>query len=81
VVISSSSGDEYSLEDAQWQNGVFTYSILKGLKERAADANKDEKITVSELQSYVMDQVKRLTQGGQNPTVRRENLENDFVVN
>nr|MBI3613812.1 caspase family protein [Nitrospirota bacterium] len=80
VVISSSSGDEYSLEDAQWQNGVFTYSVLKGLKEHAADANKDNTIRVSELQTYVSEQVKRLTNGGQNPTVRQENLENDFVV-
>jgi hypothetical protein len=37
-------------------------------------------ITVSELQAYVIEQVRKLTQGGQNPTVRRENLESDFVV-
>ena len=37
-------------------------------------------ITVSELQAYVIDQVRKLTAGGQNPTVRRENLESDFVV-
>ena len=45
-----------------------------------ADANKDQTVTVSELQVYVIDQVRKLTQGGQNPTVRRENLEADFVV-
>jgi hypothetical protein len=45
-----------------------------------ADANKDRVITVSELQAYVIDQVRTLTQGGQNPTVRRENLEYDFAV-
>jgi hypothetical protein len=37
-------------------------------------------ITVSELQAYVIEQVRKLTEGGQNPTVRRENLESDFVV-
>lgn len=80
AVISSSSGNEYSLEGEQWKNGVFTYALLNGLKNRAADKNKDSAITVSELQAYVIDQVRSLTQGGQNPTVRRENLEHDFVV-
>lgn len=80
AVISSSSGNEYSLEGEQWKNGVFTYSLLNGLKNRGADANHDQTITVSELQAYVIDQVRKLTEGGQNPTVRRENLEYDFVV-
>jgi hypothetical protein len=80
AVISSSSGNEYSLEGEQWKNGVFTYALLTGLKQHAADANKDQTVTVSELQGYVIDQVRKLTQGGQNPTVRRENLEYDFVV-
>ena len=80
AVISSSSGNEYSLEGEQWKNGVFTYSLLNGLKNHHADANRDQLITVSELQAYVIDQVRKLTAGGQNPTVRRENLESDFVV-
>jgi uncharacterized caspase-like protein len=80
AVISSSSGNEYSLEGEQWKNGVFTYSLLNGLKNHHADTNNDHVITVSELQAYVIDQVRKLTQGGQNPTVRRENLEADFVV-
>ena len=80
AVISSSSGNEYSLEGEQWKNGVFTYALLTGLKQQAADANKDKTITVSELQAYVIEQVRQLTQGGQNPTVRRENLEYDFAV-
>jgi WD40 repeat protein len=80
AVISSSSGNEYSLEGEQWKNGVFTYALLNGLKNRQADVNHDQLITVSELQAYVIEQVRALTQGGQNPTVRRENLEYDFAV-
>jgi uncharacterized caspase-like protein len=80
AVISSSSGNEYSLEGELWKNGVFTYALLNGLKNRGADSNKDQAVTVSELQAYVIEQVRTLTQGGQNPTVRRENLENDFIV-
>jgi WD40 repeat protein len=80
VVISSSSGDEYSFEGPDWKNGVFTYSLLEGLKMKKADENKDGQIQVSELQKYVMERVKALTNGGQNPTVRQENLADDFVV-
>ena len=80
VIITSSSGDEYSFESSKWRNGVFTYCLLRGMKERAADSNSDKKISVNELQDYVIHQVQALTNGGQNPTVRRENLENDFVV-
>jgi WD40 repeat protein len=80
VVISSASGNEFALEGEQWRNGVFTYALLNGLKNRAADANKNGIVTVGELQTYVIDQVRALTDGGQNPTVRRENLEYDFAV-
>jgi hypothetical protein len=80
AVISSSSGNEYSLEGPQWGNGVFTYALLQGLKNRQADANTDQRITVSELQAFVIEQVQQLTNGGQNPTARRENLEYDFAV-
>jgi WD40 repeat protein len=80
VVISSASGNEYALEGEQWSNGVFTYALLDGLKNARADANQDGSITVSELQAHVIEEVRRLTAGGQNPTVRRENLDYDFIV-
>ncbi len=80
VVISSASGNEFALEGEQWRNGVFTYALLNGLKNLAADANKDGVVAVGELQGYVIEQVRELTNGGQNPTVRRENLDYDFAV-
>ena len=80
VVISSASGNEYALEGDQWHNGVFTYALLNGLKNGKADKNGDSRISVSELQSFVIEQVRELTAGGQNPTVRRENLDYDFEV-
>lgn len=80
VVISSASGNEYALEGDQWRNGVFTYALLDGLKNGRADANGDQNITIGELQAHVIEEVRKLTQGGQNPTVRRENLDYDFTV-
>lgn len=80
IIISSSSGDEYSYEGETWKNGVFTYSIIEGLKMKKSDTNNDKKINISELRDYVIERVKELTAGGQNPTVRRDNIDNDFVV-
>ena len=80
VVIGACSGDEYSVEGTRWNNGVFTYSILEGLEELKADADKDNRLRVSEIRDYVIARVRQLTAGGQNPTVRRENLANDFSL-
>lgn len=80
VVISSAGGAEFAFESSEWNNGVFTYSVLEGLLNGRADFNKDKQIVVSELQKYVFARVKELTQGKQNPTSRQENLEFDFRV-
>lgn len=80
TVISSSSGMQFSYEDSEWQNGIFTYVFLRGLKTMEADANGDGRVTASEIQAYVAEYVPRLTEGLQVPTFRRENLEYDFRV-
>lgn len=80
TVISAAGGAEYSFEGREWKNGVFTYSLLEGMRGGDADLNKDGVISVSELRDYVTRRVQKLTGGRQRPTVRRENLENDFRV-
>ena len=78
IVISAAAGTGYALESAEWNNGVFTYCILNGLKNLAADANGDKSVSVSELKDYVSKEVERLTNGAQKPTSRRESLEFDW---
>ena len=80
VVISAAGGDSYALESDKWNNGVFTYAVINGLQNMAADTNEDKEITVSELRSYVITQVQELTNGRQKPTSRQENVELDFRV-
>ncbi len=80
MVISSAGGAEYAFESSEWNNGVFTYALLEGLKTKHADTNKDGKIFVSELRNHVIEKVQKLTGGKQNPTSRKENFEFDFTV-
>ena len=80
VVISAAAGNSYALESDEWRNGVFTYSLISGLKNETADQNNDGSITVTELKDFVSKEVERLTDGRQKPTSRRENLEFDFVI-
>lgn len=81
VIISAAGSAEYALESAQWQNGVFTYAVLDGLKNGKADTNSDGRIRVSELRDYVQQEVRRLTRGRQSPITRKENIEVDFPLN
>lgn len=80
AVISSSGGMEFALESDEWKNGVFTYSLLAGLRKGAADRNLDGLIAVSELRDWVVKHVVQLTGGRQRPTARQENAEHDFTV-
>ena len=80
AVISAAAGNSYAYESDVWNNGVFTYSILHGLKDLAADYNRDRRVSVAELQKFVSGEVQRLTQGAQKPTARQEILENDWLV-
>lgn len=78
TVVSSAGGAEFAIEGDEWNNGVFTYCLLKGLREKEADLNKDKVIMLSELQKYIQIEVVKLSQGLQTPTSRAENLNNDF---
>ena len=80
TVISSAGGAEYALESSQWNNGVFTYSIIEGIETKKADLNKDGSVTVSELKEYTSRRVQKLTGGKQNPTSRTENLDSNFKI-
>jgi len=84
VVISAAGGLEYAFESPRWNNGVFTYSVLKGLSGEAAitydSGISDNKISVQELMRYVGSKVSELTKGKQQPASRRENLEFDWII-
>ena len=67
VVFTSSTGRQYSLENASWGNGAFTKALVEGISGKA-DLFHKGKITVKSLDAYVADRVKELTTGKQSPT-------------
>lgn len=80
TVVSSAGGAEYALEGAQWNNGLFTFCILEGLKNKTADLDGNGEIMVSELREYVTANVTKYSGGKQTPTSRIENIKMDFRI-
>jgi WD40 repeat protein len=80
IVFASSSGSEFSYENADWKHGAFTYAILQAMA-GAADFTKNNSIDWTEFQLYVISKVQELTGKNQNPMIpRMEQFSNfDFV--
>lgn len=78
VFFLSSRGNEGSVESQLSANGFFTKHLLRGLM-GAADVNRDMKITVQEIFSYVSTNVKEQSGDRQHP-VMWGNFPNDLTV-
>jgi hypothetical protein len=59
-IMTAGGANEIAREGDQWdRHGVYTYFLLKGLREEEADYNQDKVVTVYELQTYLLDKVTR----------------------
>lgn len=76
TVISSAGGAEFAMESDEWNNGLFTYVFLRGLKVE----NDDNKVYLSEIREYVNQGVQKLSKGKQIPTAREENISRDYII-
>ncbi len=78
AVFASSSNTEESHEDLVWQNGAFTETIVKGLTDGSADANKNGIVTLGELEKYVTAEVpplvRKVKSKDQHPALTRNEL-------
>lgn len=79
IIFSSSRGGEYSYESDRVKNGFFTAALLEALRGKA-DTGRDGRVDDEELRSYVSDAVIRLTDGLQHPTVDRDNLFQEVIL-
>jgi uncharacterized caspase-like protein len=66
VCMCSSLGEEYSLDIPTIPAGVFTVALVEGLLGRA-DGNRDQVVSLRELEAYTASRVRLLTGGRQNP--------------
>ncbi|GAK61685.1 polysaccharide deacetylase [Candidatus Vecturithrix granuli] len=66
IMTAGSSGEQAQMDKRWDDHSVFTYYLLKGLDGKA-DYNKDDVITVKELDLYVSTNVSKDTKGKQNP--------------
>ena len=62
TVITASTFDQISWSSPELKHGIFSYYLMKGM-EGDADLNKDSKITVAEMQEYLIDMVGRQAMG------------------
>ena len=81
IVISASTGTDFAYEDHKWNNGALTYCILNGLRDRKADKNRNKKVDIAELKTYILNEVPKLTNGKQKPTFRRESYDFNWEIN
>ncbi len=80
TVISSAGGVEFAMEGDDWKNGLFTYCLLNGMTNKTADLNNDGTIMLSELQTYLIEKVGKLSNGKQVPTTRVQNIRLDYPI-
>jgi WD40 repeat protein len=79
VVFAASTGNQYSLENKNWNNGAFTKALVEGIGGRADYTGKG-KITINMLDLYLSERVKELTGGRQTPTTAKPRTVPDFPV-
>lgn len=79
-ILTSSSGSEFSMESDEWNNGLFTYSLIKALQDPATDENRDGVISFSEAAENVKKKVTQLSGGKQRPITRGVNREQDPIL-
>jgi hypothetical protein len=76
ALIAASTARQQAYETHEHKHGLFTYFLIKGLS-GDADINDDGIISVSELNDYLLDEIRRwnLCNGGvQTPTFRTEGI-------
>ena len=79
VVFATSSGRQYSLENINWNNGAFTKALVEG-RNGKADYTQDGAVTINELDTWLTDWVKQLTQNQQTPSTIKPSTVPDFPL-
>jgi uncharacterized caspase-like protein len=80
ILISATGANSIAEERDNLKHGVLTYVLLQGL-EGKADYGGDKSVSTTELQSYLYNEMRKLTEGSQKPAVIfSEGVLQDFVL-
>lgn len=79
VVFSSAAGSQFALESPEWGNGAFTRALLQAFG-GSGDYNRDGAVSVNELNLFVSEEVKRLTNNQQTPVLQKPDSIRDFPL-
>ncbi len=79
AVLTSSGGEEESREYASLENSLFTHFLLQGLRGEA-DRNGDGIVTLFEAYEYAKEEVKRFSNGKQNPVLETKQERGSFPL-
>ncbi len=79
VVFSSAAGSQYALESPAWGNGAFTRAMLQAFR-GDGDYNNDGAVSVNELNLFVSQEVKQLTNNQQTPVLQKPDSIRDFPL-
>ncbi|RPJ03593.1 MAG: hypothetical protein EHM28_15055, partial [Spirochaetaceae bacterium] len=80
VIMTAATTDDSSFEDASWGHGAFTFAVLEAIEGKKADFDRDQTVTMKELDLYVSQRVKSITNGAQRPTTIIPESVPDFDV-
>ncbi|MCP4357369.1 MAG: caspase family protein [Chloroflexi bacterium] len=80
VILAASTGKEIAVELDELQHGAFTQALLDGMDEGRADLTLDNIIYLRELDYYISERVKELTNGEQHPTTLKPSTISRFPV-
>jgi hypothetical protein len=70
IVMCSSMGREFSMESREHEQGFFTVALIEAFSGKA-DYNGDGLVYLTEIDAYLCDRVKTLTQGKQHPVTAK----------
>lgn len=80
IIMTATTGSGYSYEQKSWGHGAFTKALLEGIDQSKADYDKDQSVTIKEIDLYITNRVKELTKGKQKPTTITPQSIPDFAI-
>nr|VFK41786.1 MAG: WD40 repeat [Candidatus Kentron sp. TC] len=80
VVMAAATGLEFSKESSEWGHGAFTKAFIEGIAEKRAK-HKDEYIRIGELDDYITERVKELTESRQHTVTNVRKLLTETMPN